>query len=125
MFPCGVGYLSHVNRGHADTSKKRSSDPKKDNSNQSGELNMNNVNTFTSIQADLSSWVPMKEIPARYPQFTQAQISRLFWKREEHKGLSRCYRQVGKRGFVCLPLFAQWMLGELPEQKESIKQEGK
>jgi hypothetical protein len=72
-----------------------------------------------SIHNDLSNWVAMNDISKRYPQFTHSQIKRLFWLREQKAGLSRCYRQIGKRGFVNVPLFSMWMSGLLPEQQEA------
>ncbi|MCG6373175.1 hypothetical protein K6U27_10875 [Vibrio fluvialis] len=66
---------------------------------------------------NLDNWIPATEVHKRYPQFTQPTIKNLFWKRNEKPGLSRCYRQVGKKGFVNIPLFSLWLAGALPEQK--------
>ncbi|WP_112478747.1 hypothetical protein [Vibrio variabilis] len=65
---------------------------------------------------NLQNWQPFDRVADSYPQFTKSQLKRLFWQREQHKGLSTCYRQVGKRGYVCVPLFGLWLAGQLPEQ---------
>lgn len=65
----------------------------------------------------LENWRPIGEVAEDFPQFTQPQLKRLFWQRKKHPGLSTCYRQVGKRGYVCLPLFGLWLAGKLPEQQ--------
>lgn len=81
--------------------------------------------TTTTLAADLlqhttnlDNWMPTSKIPAIYPQFTATQLKRLFWQREKHIGLSTCYRRVGKRGYVNLPLFGMWLSGQLPEQQK-------
>lgn len=71
---------------------------------------------YYELKVNLSNWIPLDEVSCKFPQFTQYQIKRLFWQRNKHKGLPSCYRQVGKKGYVCLPLFALWMSGSLPEQ---------
>ncbi len=68
---------------------------------------------FYELKTNLSNWVPLHEVAQTFPQFTQHQIKRLFWQRDKHEGLSSCYRQVGKKGYVCLPLFGLWLSGDL------------
>ncbi|PML05334.1 hypothetical protein BCT86_13070 [Vibrio breoganii] len=72
---------------------------------------------LTKYSTDLNNWQPMTKVAEVFPQFTTPQLKRLFWMRDKHEGLSRCYKQVGKRGYVCLPVFGLWLAGELPEQK--------
>ncbi|MFT6928129.1 MAG: hypothetical protein ACJAZP_003778 [Psychromonas sp.] len=69
---------------------------------------------------NLENWRPVRQLAKEYPQFTDTQLKRLFWQRNKYPGLSTCYRQVGKRGYVCLPLFGLWLAGQLPEQKKDI-----
>lgn len=64
----------------------------------------------------LNHWVTVNELARRNKQFTLSQLKHLIWKRKEHKGLDRCYRIVGKRGYINIKLFALWMDGELPAQ---------
>ncbi|PMM87091.1 hypothetical protein BCT45_05155 [Vibrio breoganii] len=73
---------------------------------------------LTTYTTDLNNWQPMTKVAEVFPQFTKQQLKRLFWQREKHMGLMRCYKQVGKRGYVCLPLFGMWLAGQLPEQQE-------
>lgn len=74
------------------------------------------IDQITEYTTDLSNWQPMAKVADAYPQFSTTQIKRLFWQREQHQGLTICYRQVGKRGYVCLPLFGMWLAGQLPDQ---------
>ncbi|EGA67688.1 hypothetical protein [Vibrio brasiliensis] len=74
--------------------------------------------TIEPITSNLENWQPLTKVADSFPQFTQPQLKRLFWLREQHPGLSRCYRQVGKKGYICLPLFGMWLAGQLPEQQE-------
>jgi len=68
---------------------------------------------------DLSNWMPSRDLPKTYPQFSAAQVKALLWKRDQHAGLSRCCRMVGARLYVNTKLFGYWLAGELPEQKEA------
>jgi hypothetical protein len=72
----------------------------------------------TLYTTDLNNWQPMAKVADIYPQFSPTQLKRLFWLRDQRKGLSTCYRQVGKRGYVCVPLFGLWLAGQLPSQQE-------
>lgn len=72
---------------------------------------------ISTLSSDLNNWLPVSEVPSHFQQFTSAQLKRLFWQREQHKGLSRCYRQVGKRGYLNAPLFGLYLAGMLPEQQ--------
>jgi hypothetical protein len=72
---------------------------------------------IVTIAQDLNNWQPQTEVAKSFPQFTPTQIKRLFWQRDQHTGLSTCYRQVGKRGYVCIPLFGLWLASQLPEQQ--------
>jgi len=74
---------------------------------------MTDFNELDSYATDLNNWQPMTKVAEVFPQFTQTQLKRLFWQREQRKGLSTCYRQVGKRGYVCLPLFGLWLAGKI------------
>jgi len=76
---------------------------------------MTNLNDFNAHATNLDNWQPMTKVAEVFPQFTRTQLKRLFWQREQHKGLSTCYKQVGKRGYVCLPLFGLWLAGKLTE----------
>ncbi|MGI2822007.1 hypothetical protein [Vibrio fluvialis] len=75
------------------------------------------TNDISLYAMNLNNWVPSAELNTHYPQFSKATIKNLFWKRDEKAGLSRCYRQVGKKGFVNVPLFGLWLAGALPEQQ--------
>lgn len=76
---------------------------------------------ITKYISDLSNWQPMKKVAETFPQFTSSQLKRMFWQRQQHQGLSTCYRQVGKRGYVCIPLFGLWLAGQLPEQQNTTQ----
>ena len=75
--------------------------------------NMTNSELLDSHITNLDNWQPMAKVSEVFPQFTQPQLKRLFWQREQHIGLSTCYKQVGKRGYVCLPLFGLWLAGKI------------
>ena len=75
---------------------------------------MNDLNT---LEQDLANWKLASEVASLYPQFTAPQLKNLIWKRNEYKGLSRCYKRVGKRGYINIPLFGMYMAGTLPEQQ--------
>ena len=64
---------------------------------------------------NLNNWVPQRDIPKVYPQYTHSQIKILFWKREEHPGLSRCMKMVGKRMYINVPMFGLWMAGKISD----------
>lgn len=68
-----------------------------------------------TISSNLENWQPLTKVADVFPQFTKPQLKRLFWQRQQHPGLSLCYRQVGKRGYICLPLFGMWLAGQLSE----------
>ncbi|TPH18497.1 hypothetical protein [Litorilituus lipolyticus] len=76
---------------------------------------------FTNLFTDLNNWKPSSDLPKEYTQFTKAQFKRLLWKRAEDTALNSCCRLVGKRLYVNVPMFALWMAGELPLQKEAAK----
>ena len=76
---------------------------------------------LSTLEQDLGNWKLASEVATLYPQFTVPQLKRLIWKRNEHRGLSRCYKRVGKRGYINLPLFGMYMAGTLPEQQEPKK----
>lgn len=80
---------------------------------------MTDQNNVTKLSSDLNNWLPVSEVPNHFQQFTAAQLKRLFWQREKHAGLSTCYRQVGKRGYLNIPLFGLYLAGLLPEQQGS------
>ncbi len=69
---------------------------------------------------DLHNWIPSRDLPKTYSQFSAAQMKALLWKRDQHAGLSRCCRMVGARLYVNTKLFGYWLAGELPEQKEVV-----
>lgn len=62
-------------------------------------------------------WKTQEQFVTENPQFKKSQIKNLFWKRDKHVGLSRCYRQIGKKSYICVPLFFMWAAGQLPEQQ--------
>lgn len=72
---------------------------------------------ITHFTTDLANWIPQREIPSRYPQFSASQIKHLFWKRDEHPGLEQCSRTVGRRMYINAPLFGLWLAGQLPAQR--------
>ncbi|MGO2510050.1 MAG: hypothetical protein ACTH6Y_13850 [Vibrio hibernica] len=78
---------------------------------------MTTTTDLLSYTTNLENWKPTTELPEIYPQFTATQLKNLFWQRSKHIGLSTCYRQVGKRGYVCVPVFGLWLAGQLPEQQ--------
>ncbi len=80
------------------------------------------TNDVSQYAMNLHNWVVATELHNHYPQFSKATIKNLFWKRDEKVGLSRCYRQVGKKGFVNVPLFGLWLAGALPEQQTTDAQ---
>ncbi|MFM2667158.1 hypothetical protein AAFX24_20425 [Vibrio mediterranei] len=76
---------------------------------------------MTEKELDLNNWVTVNELASRYKQFTLAQLKHLIWKRKEHPGLEKCYRIVGKKGYINTKLFAMWMSGELVGEWTSDK----
>ncbi len=74
------------------------------------------MTTLNEYTTDLSNWLPLPEVHKVHPQFTYSQLKTLFWKRDEKAGLSRCCRIVGRRMYVCLPVFGLWLAGEVPEK---------
>ncbi|MFQ2558932.1 hypothetical protein ACK3Z7_05985 [Aeromonas caviae] len=75
------------------------------------------LNLLITDATNVENWMPSRELPKVYPQFSPAQMKALLWKREQHTGLSRCCRMVGARLYVNTKLFGYWLAGELPEQK--------
>lgn len=78
---------------------------------------MSNLNEIAALAADLTNWKQMRDVPKLQEQFTYQKLKHLFWKAEEHKGLGRCSRMVGRTRYINLPLFGLWLAGELPEQQ--------
>lgn len=76
------------------------------------------TDAIKTISSDLENWQPLTKVAEIFPQFSQTQLKRLFWRRALYPGLSSCYRQVGKRGYICVPLFGMWLAGQLKEQTE-------
>ena len=76
-----------------------------------------NNRILIDMAQNLNNWQPMAELPKHYSQFTYATLKTMFWKRSERPGLERCSRMVGKKLFVCVPMFGLWLAGELPEQQ--------
>ncbi|GLT15008.1 MULTISPECIES: hypothetical protein [Vibrio] len=74
-------------------------------------------NNFDELAMDLNNWIPAIDVPKQFPQFTHAQIKNLIWKREHNPALNRCYRRVGRKGYINAPLFGLFMAGMLPEQR--------
>lgn len=77
---------------------------------------MTNLN-LTNFKSDLKNWVACKELCKRYPQFSNAQLKYLLWKRKDDPALESCCCLVGKKLYVNVPMFGLWMAGELPQQK--------
>ncbi len=73
-------------------------------------MTMTNLNQYAT---DLSNWKTMREVVTEYPQFTYAQLRHLLWRRDEHDGLNHCCKIIGKKLYVCLPIFGLWMAGEM------------
>lgn len=76
---------------------------------------------LSALEQDLTNWKLASEVATLYPQFSAPQLKNLIWRRDDHKGLSRCYRRIGKRGYINIPLFGLYMAGQLPEQQDSLK----
>ncbi|POV91563.1 hypothetical protein C3418_12355 [Aeromonas sp. ASNIH8] len=70
---------------------------------------MINQTDLIAEASDLTHWVPSRELPKMYPQFTASQMKALLWKRQEHVGLSRCCRMVGARLYVNTKLLGYWL----------------
>lgn len=81
-------------------------------------------NELTNMIQNLENWIPYTDIPKHYPHmlFTRSTLKTLFWKRDEHPGLSRCARMIGKRLYVNIPMFGLWLGGQLPEQQVKVEQ---
>ncbi len=76
---------------------------------------MTNIEPY---KTNLNNWVALTEVPKLHPQFTHSQLKHLFWKRKEHTGLEQCYRVIGKKAYICLPLFGLWLAGELNQETD-------
>ena len=48
------------------------------------------------------------------------QLKQFLWHRDETPGLSRCARMVGRKLYVCTPLFGAYLAGMLPEQNTIV-----
>lgn len=76
---------------------------------------MNDLELKTAA-LDLSNWIPMSELPKKYPHFTYGQLKTYFFRYQDVKpGLNRCCRTVGKKRYINHVLFAAWMAKELEE----------
>jgi len=77
------------------------------------------TNNISAYAEDLNNWIKFsdfaKEFATEDSKFTYPQIKRLFIERNSGKypDLNRCYRLVGKTGYVNKPLFGLWMAGLL------------
>ena len=74
---------------------------------------------LNKIKLDLSKWVPLTDIAEHFPNFSYAQLRRIFWKRKEKKyaGFSQCVKQVGKKVYINTSLFSWWLAGEFSTDK--------
>ena len=90
--------------------------PRPQNHDQREQMMINQTDLIAEA-SDLTHWVPSRELPKMYPQFTASQMKALLWKRQEHVGLSRCCRMVGARLYVNTKLLGYWLAGALPEQQ--------
>ncbi len=70
-----------------------------------------------SLEMNLNNWLPITKLHEHFPQFHQSTLKHLFSQREKKIGLSRCYRKIGRKGFVNIALFGLWLAGQLPEQQ--------
>lgn len=78
---------------------------------------MTDHDQLQALAADLTSWLPMREFAESNRQFSYPQLKTLFWQVDKHPGLSRCSRVVGRRRYICGPLFGLFLAGQLPEQQ--------
>ncbi|MGL5225505.1 MAG: hypothetical protein ACRC8Q_09335, partial [Aeromonas sp.] len=75
-----------------------------------------NESQIQALATDLSNWLPLREMPEHFPQFKYQQLKQFLWHRESTAGLNRCARLVGRKLYVCAPLFGAYLAGMLPEQ---------
>lgn len=61
--------------------------------------------------SNLSNWKTLAQIAEEHPQFSYSQLKRLFWKRDDHLGLSSCVKKIGKRIYINELAFSLWMSG--------------
>ncbi|MCJ7928589.1 hypothetical protein [Aeromonas sp. LsrichE-8G] len=78
-----------------------------------------NENQIQALATDLTNWKPLREMPEHFPQFKYQQLKQYLWHREENPALNRCARMVGRKLYVCAPLFGAYLAGLLPEQNVS------
>jgi len=57
---------------------------------------------------DLNDWVPSRTISERFPQFPRSVVDYLLRERE-HNGLEGAVRVIGRRRYVSLKRFAEWV----------------
>ncbi len=69
-----------------------------------------------SLEMDLSNWLPLSKVHEHFPHFHYSTLKHLFAQRDKKVGLARCYKRVGRTGFVNVALFGLWLAGQLPEQ---------
>lgn len=70
----------------------------------------NQFNEFEML-SNLSNWKTLTQIANNHPQFTRSQLKVLFWKRDQHDGLSKCVKKLGSKLYVNEPAFSLWMSG--------------
>lgn len=63
--------------------------------------------------SDLSNWKTLVQLAELHPQFTRSQLKRLFWKRHELPGLTRCSKLVGSKLYINEPAFGLWLSGQM------------
>ncbi|MFM5318609.1 hypothetical protein ACET9O_02880 [Aeromonas caviae] len=79
-----------------------------------------NENQILAMATDLTNWKPLREMPEHFPAFKYQQLKQYLWHREDTPGLSRCARMVGRKLYVCTPLFGAYLAGLLPEQNTIV-----
>lgn len=68
-----------------------------------------------SLSQDSNNWVKKQAFTADNSNFSEGQLSHLFRNRKnpKYKGLSYCFKLVGKTGYVNKPILGMWMSGLL------------
>ena len=67
------------------------------------------MNEIQALAADVSNWIPLREVEKRIPSMNYQQIKRTFQKRDTDESLNKCCRKIGHRLFINLAMFGLWM----------------
>ena len=76
---------------------------------------MQNPKQSIEMLSNLSNWKTLRQISNENPQFSYCQLKLLFWKRNEHEGLNRCVKRIGKRLYINEPAFGLWLANSFEE----------